>query len=199
MLCAQHMFTGIIETTAKILERNDSDLTVARPVSFDDLKTGSSICVSGICLSVIDMNDSAMSFDVVPETFVTTTFSGLEAGDYVNLERALRADARFEGHVVQGHIEGTAEVAEIRKKKTGAELVLSMNEDLIAFVIPKGSIAVDGVSLTVAAVQGDGCTIALIPHTLEHTTLGDLQQGDRVNIETDILGRTILTHLSRRP
>lgn len=193
------MFTGLIETTAKILEKSDSSLTVERPSMFDDVKIGSSISIGGICLSVVELDDTSMKFDVVPETFVRTNLAGLEKGDYVNLERALRADGRFEGHVVQGHTEGTAEVAEIRKKKTGAELLLSMPEEIIVFVVPKGSICVDGVSLTVAAVEGNSCTIALIPHTLEHTTLGDLQQGDRVNIETDILGRTILTHLSRRP
>lgn len=193
------MFTGLIETTAKILAKTDSGLTIERPTVFNDIKVGSSINVSGVCLSVVKMDGESMSFDVVPETFAKTNLGGLVAGDYVNLERALRADGRFEGHVVQGHIEGTADVAEIRKKSTGAELLLSMRDEVIAFVVPKGSIAVDGVSLTVASVEGNGCTIALIPHTLEQTTLGDLQQGDRVNIETDILGRTILTHLSRRP
>jgi riboflavin synthase len=192
------MFTGIIEATAKILQKSDDGLTVERPAMFDDLKKGTSVSVSGVCLSVVQLDDTSMSFDVVPETFERTTFSSLATGDYVNLERALRADGRFEGHVVQGHVEGTAEVAQIRKKKTGAELVLSMTDDIMTFVIPKGSIAVDGVSLTVAAADGNGCTVALIPHTLEHTTLGDLQQGDIVNIETDILGRTILTHLSRK-
>lgn len=193
------MFTGIVETTAKILTKSDSGLIVERPAMFDDIAIGSSISVGGICLSVVEFDDTSMRFDVVPETFAKTNLGGLMTGDYVNLERALRADGRFEGHVVQGHIEGTADVAEIRKQKTGAELLLSIPEDIMAFVIPKGSIAVDGVSLTVASVEGNGCTIALIPHTLERTTLGDLQQGDRVNIETDILGRTILTHLSRRP
>jgi riboflavin synthase len=193
------VFTGIIEATAKILQKTEPSLTVERPASFDDVKKGSSISVSGVCLSVVDVDAESMSFDVVPETFTKTNIAGLEVGDYVNLERALRADGRFEGHVVQGHIEGTAEVAQIRKKQSGAELVLSMREEIAAFVVPKGSIAVDGVSLTVASVEGDGCTIALIPLTLEQTTLGDLQQGDLVNIETDILGRTILTHLSRRP
>ncbi len=192
------MFTGIVETSGKIIEKSDSGLTIERPAIFDDCKIGSSINVSGVCLSIIRFDDVSMSFDVVPETFSRTNLGALNVGDYVNLERALQANGRFEGHVVQGHIEGTAEVAEIRKKQTGAEIILSMHEDLIAFVIPKGSIAVDGVSLTVVTVEGGACSIALIPHTLEWTTLGDLQQGDRVNIETDILGRTILTHLSRR-
>lgn len=193
------MFTGIVETSAKILKKTDAGLTVERPAAFDDLRIGSSISVSGICLSAVAFDDDSMSFDVVPETFAKTNLGGLHVGEYVNLERSLRADGRFEGHVVQGHVEGTAEVARIEKKETGAEVVLSLREEIAAFVVPKGSIAVDGVSLTVASVEGNGCTIALIPLTLEKTTLGDLQQGDIVNIETDILGRTILTHLSRRP
>lgn len=192
------MFTGIVETSAKILEKTESGLTIERPTFFDDCKIGASINVSGVCLSIIRLDDASMSFDVVPETFLRTNLGALQVGEYVNVERALRANARFEGHVVQGHVEGTAEVAEIRKKATGAEIVFSMSEELIAFVIPKGSIAIDGVSLTVVSVEGCACSIALIPHTLEWTTLGDLEQGDRVNIETDILGRTILTHLSRR-
>jgi riboflavin synthase len=191
------MFTGIVEATAKILKKSDDSLVIDRPSTFDDIKNGSSISVSGVCLSVVQFDDTSMTFDVVPETFARTTFNGLTSGDYVNLERALRADGRFDGHVVQGHVEGTAEVAQIRKKKTGAEVVLSMNDELATCMIPKGSVAVDGVSLTIATAEGNGCTIALIPHTLEQTTLGDLQQGDLVNIETDILGRTILTHLSR--
>lgn len=193
------MFTGIVETTAKIVHKTDHGLTIERPELFDDIHIGASISVGGICLSVVEFDDTSMRFDVVPETFAKTNLGGLMTGDYVNLERALKASGRFEGHVVQGHIEGTADVADIRKKNTGAELLLSIPDELMAFVIPKGSIAVDGVSLTIASTEGNGCTIALIPHTLERTTLGDLQQGDRVNIETDVLGRTILTYLSRRP
>lgn len=192
------MFTGIIETTAKILDISPAGLTIERPESFDDIKTGASICVSGVCLSIVNFNDSSMSFDVVKETWNKTNLGALMRGDYVNLERSLKADGRFEGHVVQGHVEGTADVASIENDSHGATLTLALPENLATLVVPKGSICVDGVSLTIATVQGDSCTIALIPHTREQTTLGDLQAGDSVNIETDILGRYILASLSKR-
>jgi riboflavin synthase len=192
------MFTGIVETTAKILAITPAGLTIERPALFDDIKTGVSICVSGVCLSVVDFDDSSMSFDVVQETWDKTNLGGLLRGDYVNVERSLKANGRFEGHVVQGHVEGTAEIASVENTDTGATLILALPEHLATFVVPKGSICIDGVSLTVASVQGDSCTIALIPHTREVTTLGDLQAGDSVNIETDILGRYILSSLSKR-
>lgn len=192
------MFTGIVETTAKILDRSESGLIIERPETFDDIKIGGSISVSGVCLSVVKCDANSMSFNVVDETWRRTKLGDLVKGDYVNLERSVRADSRLEGHVVQGHIEAVAEIAEMTKGPHGAEMTLTLPEEVATCVVPKGSIAVDGVSLTVAKLEGNGCTIALIPHTMEITTLGDLNAGDRVNIETDILGRYILSFLSKR-
>lgn len=192
------MFTGIIETTGKILEKTETGFTIERPEMFDDIKLGGSISVSGVCLSVVQFDNNSMSFNVVDETWRKTKLGDLIKGDYVNLERSVRADSRLEGHVVQGHVEAVAEVAAMKKQATGAEMILTLPEEIAAYVVPKGSICVDGVSLTVAKLEGNGCTIALIPHTMEITTLGDLDAGDHVNIETDVLGRYILSFLSKR-
>ncbi len=179
------MFTGMIEATGKILEKGENTLSIERPVSFDDLKLGSSIAVAGTCLSIVGLGDALMRFDVVPETWSKTKLGNLKAGDYVNLERAMKASDRLDGHIVQGHIEGTGKVV---LQKHG-QLIVELDPDLAFDVVPKGSIALDGVSLTVASKEGNRITVALIPHTLEHTTLGSLQKEDRVNVETDVMRR----------
>lgn len=186
-----HMFTGIVEVAAKVLEKTDSGLVLERPRIFIDIKIGSSICVSGACLSVVALNEKEMRFDIVPETWKRTKLGDLRVGDLVNLERSLRADGRFEGHVVQGHVEGTSSHCLMESGKSGTVCMLSIPRELLPFVVEKGSIAIEGVSLTVAKLKGDQCTIALIPHTLEVTTLGSLKEGERVNIETDVMGRYI--------
>lgn len=178
------MFSGIIETTAPIIKKTETSLTIARPASFEDLIIGASIAVSGVCLSVTAFDDTTMSFDVVKETWKKSALGSLKAGDLVNLERAVLASSRLDGHVVQGHVEGvgTWRVGE------GVWEVEVPNE-LIKFCVQKGSIALDGVSLTIAAVDGNIIRVALVPLTLEQTTLGSKQDQDPVNIETDILGR----------
>lgn len=181
------MFTGIIEATAPILEKTSSSLAVGRPPSFTDVHRGSSISVSGACLSVTKLTEQAMSFDVVPETLAKTKFGSLKVGDHVNLERALRADGRFDGHVVQGHVEGVASVI----SNVNGTLTIQLPEELVRFVIPKGSIALDGVSLTVASVDGSRCSVALIPLTQDKTTLRFLQVYDTVNVETDVFVRAL--------
>jgi riboflavin synthase len=178
------MFTGIIEATAKILECGNGMLVIERPQEFNDIKEGSSIAVQGICLSVVQMNKKCIQFDVVAETVSKTTVASWKAGDRVNLERAMLASSRLDGHIVQGHIEGVGEV-----QNAEALLVVQIPRAILPTIVPKGSIAIDGVSLTVASIEGDCVSVALIPHTLKHTTLGALQQGDRVNIETDVLAR----------
>ena len=185
------MFTGIVETTAAVRETSDTGLVIDRPSAFTDIQEGASIAVSGVCLSVIAFDQDSMRFDIMEETWKRTKLGSLQIGDRVNLERSMRADGRFEGHIVQGHVEGVGEVrsAKYEVPSVGAEISIRLPADLVPFVIHKGSIAIDGVSLTVAKIEKDICTIALIPHTLEVTTLGSLKEGDKVNIETDILGR----------
>jgi len=204
------MFTGIVEATAQVSANGKGKLTLERPTMFDDVKIGSSVCVSGACLSIVELEKESMAFDVVSETLARTTLGSLKEGDCVNLERALAADGRFDGHIVQGHVESVALVdaltplpplpssfapSELRMDRRGeggergALLMVEIPSELLPFVVAKGSIALDGVSLTVAALEGNRCTVALIPHTLASTTLGALGEGSRVNVETDILAR----------
>ena len=184
------MFTGLIETTAAILSAREFSLTVERPQSFDDTRIGSSISVSGVCLSVVKMDNNSMIFDLHEETLKKTKIGSLKKGDRVNLERAMKVGDRIDGHVVQGHVEGVGRMKNGKlKMENGAMMMISIPDLLSRFVIEKGSIAIDGVSLTVAEIQGDRVSVALIPHTLENTTLGLLKEGDTVNIETDMLVR----------
>ncbi|MDA1208989.1 MAG: riboflavin synthase [bacterium] len=179
------MFTGIIESMASVKDRTDTQLIVGRPAHFDDIRIGSSIAVSGVCLSIVDFSDAHMTFDVIDETWSRSNFVSLQEGDKVNLERAMKASDRLEGHIVQGHCEVSAEIC--NRSSDGIDVVLP--EDLLPFVVVKGSITLDGVSLTVAALKGDICSVALIPLTLERTTLGIRREGECVNVETDILIR----------
>ena len=181
------VFTGIIEATAGVLERTSDGLTIERPPLFSDLKIGSSICVSGVCLSVVELTPESMQFDVVQETWDRTKLGSLQKGDRVNLERAMKADSRLEGHIVQGHVDSVGEVVSVE----GDRVSISYPENLRGQIDEKGSIAVDGVSLTVASVEGKTFTVALIPQTKEETTLGSLKEGDRVNLEGDILWKYV--------
>lgn len=182
------MFTGIVESTAKILSLTESGIVLARPASFRDLTVGCSIAVSGACLTVTAFDASSMSFDVVPTTFRKTKLGSLKVGDAVNVERAMRADGRFEGHIVLGHIEGTGTV----KSVTDGLLTITIPEELTPFVVHHGCIMIDGVAVTAAELKGTEVTIAVIPHTLAITTLGALKGGDTVNLETDVLAKYIL-------
>lgn len=193
------MFTGIIETMSMVITNKDSHLVIERPKVFDDIAIGSSICIAGVCLTIVDLKEKIMSFDTVPETLRRTTLGEKKKGTKVNLERALKADGRFEGHVVQGHVEAVGKLKmknarpdDVRIGREKCKMyTFTMPHKLLPFVVEKGSIAIDGVSLTVAGLKGDECTVALIPHTLKITTLGLLKEGDSVNLETDILGRYI--------
>lgn len=194
------MFTGIVEVAASVLQKTDAGLTLERPAIFDDITIGCSITVNGACLSVIQFDGASMSFDIVPETWARTNLGDLAIGGQVNLERALKAEGRFEGHIVQGHIEGVGTVTSFEKPTDSpwATLTLELPSEISPYVVFKGSIAINGVSLTVAAIDGNICTIALIPHTLEVTNLGTLEIGSRVNIETDILARYMESILAKR-
>ena len=182
------MFSGIVEAVAEVASKTEDHLTLKRPAAFTDVAIGSSIAVAGVCLSVTGFDPEIICFDVVEETWKKSKLGDVEVGDRVNLERSLRADQRIDGHVVQGHVEGVGTVVE---KRENAELVIAMPKELNTFIVQKGSIAVDGVSLTVASFAGNQVTVALVPHTLERTTLGTLKEGDKVNVETDILGRYV--------
>jgi riboflavin synthase len=184
------MFTGIVECTARVLERTESTLKVERPASFDDVVVGASIAVNGTCLTITIFDQTFLQFTLVPETWARTNLGMLKAGDRVNLERSMKASDRFEGHMVQGHIEGVGDVVSLTPTEpVGKILSFTVSPELLPYIVPKGSIAVNGVSLTVVSIEGDTCSIALIPHTLEITNLGMLKAGDAVNLETDVLMR----------
>ncbi len=170
---------------ADIHSRTESQLTVERPSDFDDIALGSSIAVAGVCLSIVAFDDFSMTFDVIEETWAKTKLGSLLAGDRVNIERAMKASDRLDGHIVQGHCEAAVPIV----SRTADRITIEVPESLAQSIVDKGSITLDGVSLTVAAVDGNTCTVALIPHTLEHTTLGAVQEGGLLNCETDVLVR----------
>ena len=190
------MFTGFIEATAEIIDANPKKFRISRPRMFDDIRIGSSIAVSGVCLSIIACDEKSMEFSVIEETIQKSTLGTLQKGDRVNLERAMKADSRLDGHIVQGHVEGVGEVrdqsAKTRNQKPEAKdhlLVIKLPKNLIKNIVQKGSIAIDGVSLTVVKIEGDTVSVALIPLTMKETMLGNLKEGAKVNIETDIFTR----------
>ncbi len=190
------MFTGIIERMADVLDRSDTSLTVQRPIEFDDVKVGSSIAISGVCLSVTKLEEISMSFDVMPLTLEKTTLGSLKKNDRVNLERAMKADGRFEGHIVQGHIDAVGEVISLTKKGKDIRMTVEVPAELMKSIVLRGSIALDGVALTVAEIQDHSVTVGLIPITLAMTTLGEKKEGDGVNVETDILAHYLVAHSS---
>lgn len=203
------MFTGLIESIGTVDRLDDSPagrrIRVRAAVS-SELQLGESIAVSGVCLTVVDRDASGFAADVSPETLRVTTLGGLAVGGRVNLERSLRADARLGGHFVLGHVDATSRVSSWEAQGESWWLELELPDALAAWVVHKGSIAVDGISLTVARLrQGSGgqasVGIQIIPFTCEHTTLADRRAGDRVNLEADIIGKYAarLAELSRGP
>lgn len=189
------MFTGLVEAIGNVLNLRTTQggglLTIRAPFLAPELAMGQSVAVAGVCLTVCSPGEDVFSVDVMPETLKKTKLGSLRPGAPINLERALRVDGRLDGHIVTGHIDGVAAVREIARGREGFLATFSLTEEMAALTVPLGSIAVDGVSLTVARTSGASCTVGLIPTTLESTTLGDLRAGDEVNIETDILGKYV--------
>ena len=195
------MFTGIIETVG-IIEAIEpgADLTRlvvdAKPI-VDGVELGDSVAVNGACLTVTSIRDGRLSFEAVPETMERTSLGDLEVGARVNLERAMRAGDRLDGHIVQGHVDGVGTVREMIQDGNDVRLQVDCDPEFADCVVEKGSIAIDGVSLTVAALSPSGFEVALIPHTLEATNLRDRQPHDRVNLEADVLGKYVKRYLER--
>lgn len=187
------MFTGLVEEKGSVLvvePRPDGRrLWIGAEHVLEDARVGDSIAVSGVCLTVVERRADSFAVEMVPETLRRTTLGALAAGDPVNLERAMRLDQRLGGHLVQGHVDGVAEVVRIEPEGEGRRLALELPQSLARFVAEKGSIAIDGVSLTVAACTGRRCELALIPHTLAVTTAGDYRPGRQVNVEVDLMAR----------
>jgi riboflavin synthase alpha subunit len=197
------MFTGIVQALGIVQNIHRRPTGARMVVNAPDLERpiadGASICVSGTCLTVVASDQTRIEFDVVHETLSLTTLGDLSAGARVNLEPSLRPSDRMDGHFVQGHIDGTARVRQIGSGSSGQLWTFEAPGELMPYIIPKGSIAIDGISLTIAGVQDNTFGIALIPTTIERTTLGRTKAGDRVNIETDILVRTTVATLRRYP
>ncbi len=200
------MFTGLVEQKGKIKQFDERDfgirLTVSCVKNMELPALGASICISGCCLTVVqaslEENVVFLDFDVVKESLTCTTLGSLESGDVVNVEQAMRADTRLGGHFVQGHVDGIEHVLESESMEDG-DIRFRFSMQIIDpdTVVPKGSITIDGVSLTVAAVGNNWFEVVLIPTTLQETTLGSIKVGSEVNIETDILTRTIVQVVRR--
>lgn len=199
------MFTGLIEEIGEITHIEPQEdamrLTVRGPKVVSDAKHGDSIQVSGVCLTVVDQGDDFFTADVMQQTLNMSTLGELGVGSKVNLERAARLDTRLGGHIVQGHVDGTATLASITPGEEWRVLRFTIDEDLAPLLVDKGSITVSGVSLTVSNISAPDAAehwfeVSLIPETLTATTLGLLSPGDRVNIETDIIARHVARMLS---
>jgi riboflavin synthase len=195
------VFTGIIECvgTLESLRREGSlaRLEIRAPEATEGVREGDSVAVSGACLTVTAVTPQTLSFDAVLETLQRTSLNALRPGDRVNLERALRAGARLDGHIVQGHVDGVGRVRALEREGPDVRLFVDCDSDFAELLVEKGSVAVDGVSLTVVGVEKQGFDVALIPHTLEVTTLGTLVPGTPVNLEADVLGKYVKRYLER--
>lgn len=188
------MFTGIIEEVGKIKNiqgGTNYKLTIGASKILEDIHLGDSIAVNGICLTVISWDNGSFTMDVMRETLERTSLHRLRAGSFVNLERALAVNGRFGGHIVSGHIDGTGEIVNIRRDANAVWYKIKTSEKILEFIIEKGSIAIDGVSLTVAKVDRSAFYVSVIPHTLENTILLRKKTGDIVNLENDIVGKYI--------
>jgi riboflavin synthase len=188
------MFTGIVEELATVVSVTDGEavrrIVVSAP-GLEGVPTGASVAVNGVCLTAVETTGPEVAMDVVPETLDRTSLGRLEVGDRVNIERPLLADGRFDGHVVQGHVDGVGRVTALEAEEGGVSLTVEPPAELLPYIVEKGSITVDGVSLTVSGLSDSGFTVALIPHTLEVTTLGLRKPGDPVNLEVDIIAKYV--------
>ena len=188
------MFTGLIEATGEIAARTPTTggqrVSVRSPLTAE-LKLGDSVAVNGVCLTVVQA-DAAFHADVGPETLRVTTLGSLDSGALVNLERPLRGDGRMGGHFVQGHVDAVGQIADLRPESDFLWLTVSFPRELARYMVQKGSIAVDGISLTVAGLAGDRFDVQLVPFTVEHTNLKRARIGDRVNLECDMVGKYVV-------
>jgi riboflavin synthase len=186
------MFTGIIEERGTVLEAGAYRLVVGCRTVVTDSDIGASIAVNGVCLTVVARGANDLSFDLSQETLDRSTLGRLAPGDPVNLERPVTLSARLGGHLVQGHVDGVGEVSGVdRDDEGGAVLTVRVPEGLLRYAVEKGSITMDGVSLTVAEIAGEGIRVALIPHTLAVTSLGTMVPGDLVNLEVDVIAKYV--------
>lgn len=196
------MFTGIIEGMGTVAQVRPVDggsrLTVTADFSLDGTGIGDSIAVNGACLTAVSLQGSRFSVDVSPETLSKTTFSAVKIGERVNLERALRLSDRLDGHLVSGHIDGQGTITGKQQQGNAIVVTLGVSEALSGYMIPKGSVAIDGISLTINSCGKQSFSVSIIPHTAKLTTIGLKDAGARVNIETDMLGKYVEKFLNRQ-
>lgn len=188
------MFTGIVEeigTVKKIARGQKAYLEIQADKIFSDIHIGDSIAVNGVCLTVTSFSGKVFTADVMNETFSRSSLGSLKTGSHVNLERAMSANGRFGGHIVSGHIDGTGKITNIKKDGNAVWYKISADENIIKYTVEKGSIAIDGISLTVARVERDNFSVSIIPHTSEETILSEKKAGDTVNLENDIIGKYV--------
>ena len=189
------MFTGIIEEVGEIQSikkgANSAVITIKASTVLGDLHLGDSVALNGVCLTAVSIGKNNYSVDVMHETLRRTNLGELKSGSKVNLERAMAANGRFGGHIVAGHIDGTGIVEEITKDETAVWYRISAGEELLRYIVEKGSIAIDGISLTVARVSGKDFSVSIIPHTQGETTLSERKVSDVVNLECDIIGKYV--------
>jgi riboflavin synthase alpha subunit len=196
------LFTGIVEASGRVAEiapaGNLTRVAVeAAQHLTEGVRVGDSVAVNGCCLTVTKLEAGRLHFEAVRETLERTALGGLAVGARVNLERALRAGARLDGHIVQGHVDGTGRVRELSRRGQDVRLAIDCPAAIRDSLVEKGSVAIDGVSLTVVGVDAKGFDVALIPHTLEITTLGERRAGDRVNLEADVLAKYVRRYVER--
>ena len=197
------MFTGIVEEIGTVTQirhgPHSAILTIAAETVLETTKIGDSIAVNGICLTVTALSDTSFSADVMHETLNRSALSRLGTGSHVNLERAMAANGRFGGHIVSGHIDGTGIITALRKDDNAVWYTISASQELLRYIVEKGSIAIDGISLTVAEVGESWFSISAIPHTVAVTTLGEKRPGDTVNLENDVIGKYVEKLLRPQP
>lgn len=196
------VFTGIIRELGRVESLNGESagirLRVVAPVTANSTVAGDSVAVNGVCLTAVEVEGGVLAFDAVPETLRRSSLSRLTDGGSVNVEPAVRAGEPLGGHLVQGHVDGVGRVLRLEPEGEGARLTIEAPPELLRYIVEKGSITVEGVSLTVAVLAPDGFEIALVPHTLQATTLGSLAPDDEVNLEVDVLAKYVERLLGAR-
>lgn len=189
------MFTGIVEELGEVSAmakgRDSMVLTIKAKTIMSDLKLGDSVSTNGVCLTVTEKGSDYYKADVMHETMNRSSLGKLKPGSHVNLERAMSAEGRFGGHIVSGHIDGTGSITSIKKDDNAVWYTIAAPENIMRYIIEKGSIAIDGISLTVAKVTDKDFSVSIIPHTIKETTLGEKRVGDIVNLENDLIGKYV--------
>ena len=189
------MFTGIIEEIGTVISikhtSQEAKISISAKKIFSDLKLGDSVAVNGVCLTASDISGECFTADVMNETFSRSSLSELTYGSHVNLERAMAANGRFGGHIVAGHVDGTGVITNIKKDDNAIWYTIKTDSSILKYIIEKGSVAIDGISLTIANITTDSFSVSIIPHTEKETILSEKVLGDKVNLENDLIGKYV--------